>query len=85
MNEFVFAVMKNKDDEFVVVTSMPDGFAERHHPYSMGEVEYILNRVAFDMQGKRMIDEVAKVISPTQQTVSDKVRKALHNRQNKET
>lgn len=85
MNEFVFAVMKNTDDEFVVATSMPDRFDERETPYTLAEVEYILNRIAFDMQGKRMIDEVAKRLSPAQQTVSDKVRKALSNRQNKET
>jgi hypothetical protein len=80
MDEFVFAVMKNSDNEFVVVTSMPDTFHERETPHTAGEVEYILNRIAFDMQGKRMIDEVAKRLSPEQESVAQRVQDALKRR-----
>ena len=80
MDEFVFAVMKNNDNEFVVATSMPDVFNERETPYSASEVEYILNRIAFDLQGKRMIDEVAKRLSPEQESVAQRVQEALKRR-----
>ena len=80
MDEFVFAVMKNSDNEFVVVTVMPDTFHERDIPHTAGEIEYILNRIAFDMQGKRMIDEVAKRLSPEQESVAQRVQDALKRR-----
>ena len=80
MDEFVFGVMKNNDNEFIIITSMPDSFNERDTPYTAGEVEYILNRIAFDLQGKRMIDEVAKRLSPEQESVAQRVQDALKRR-----
>lgn len=79
--EFVFAVVKDLDGHYIPVTIPMDGWTLPETPATAGEVEYLLNRVAYDMSSRRLIDEVLK----SQQTderkeTASRITKALKAR-----
>jgi hypothetical protein len=80
-NEFVFAVMKNYEGEYVIVNAMPESYSEKEPLYSPGEIEYVANRVVYDLQSRRAAELFAERFTPQQTQVSKKVREALNNRQ----
>jgi hypothetical protein len=79
-DDFVLAIMKTPSGEFIIVDKMPNEFDEPAKPYTKSEIEYIVNRVSFDLQSKRMAEFIAEKISPEQESVSKKVRSALDKR-----
>jgi hypothetical protein len=82
--KFAAIVVQDEDGHWLALRSIPSEMEIPRVPLSSGEVEFVLNRVVFDLQSHRIAEDVAKIITPYQQNVSDKVRKALKSRQNKE-
>jgi hypothetical protein len=58
--EFQFAVFKDQDGHYIPVPILPNGWDTHEKTISAGEVEYIVNRVAYDIQSRRLIDEITK-------------------------
>jgi hypothetical protein len=58
--EFVCAIVKDEDGRYFSVALPMDGWAIPSKPATSGEIEYVVNRVAYDMQSRRLVDEITK-------------------------
>lgn len=79
--EFQFAVFKDSDGHYVSVPTLPEDWDTPKSPVTPGEVEYIVNRVAYDMQSRRLVDEITKAgQTDERKETANRINKALRAR-----
>jgi hypothetical protein len=79
--EFQFAVFKDEDGNYIPISKLPDGWNTPEKPITSGEVEYIVNRVAYDMQSRRLVDEITKAgQTDERKETANRINKALKAR-----
>jgi hypothetical protein len=79
--EFQFAVFKDEDGRYIPVSVPPSKWDTPEKPMTAGEVEYIVNRVAYDMQSRRLVDEITKAGQTDQRKeTASRINKALKAR-----
>lgn len=76
---FLFAVMQDDEGNMYPVATMPEQFDERT-PLNKAEIEYILNRIIFQLQAERIAEDVANRLTPEQNDVSSRIAGALKRR-----
>jgi hypothetical protein len=79
--EFVCAIVKDADGHYIPVTVPLDGWMVPEKPATSGEVEYIVNRVAYDMQSRRLVEEITKSQhTDERKATASRINKALKAR-----
>ena len=78
--EFVVAILKDEDGQYFLVNKIAD-WSSPDTPVNSGEAEYAVNRIAADLQTKRLVDELDRRSSTPETThTASRIRKALKAR-----
>lgn len=79
--EFVCAIVKDEDGRYLPVSMPMDEWTLPAKAAATGEIEYAVNRVAYDMQSRRLVDEITKSQHTDQRKeTASRINKALKAR-----
>jgi hypothetical protein len=79
--EFQFAVFKDEDGNYVSVPVLPEKWDTPETLTTPGEIEYILHRVTYDMQSRRLVEEITKANQTDERKeTANRINKALRAR-----